>query len=117
MKRTEVDALIVGGGPAGLAAAIELKKNGVKNVRVIEREKDAGGVPRHSFHPGYGLRDFKQFLSGPKYAKKYVAAALAAGVLTKVQFTGILLAVIASIIVSTLARSMIKPVSMPTAPA
>ena len=80
MKRTEVDALIVGGGPAGLAAAIELKKNGVKNVRVIEREKDAGGVPRHSFHPGYGLRDFKQFLSGPKYAQKYVAAALAAGV-------------------------------------
>jgi thioredoxin reductase len=79
MKRTDVDVLIIGAGPAGLAAAIELKKNGVKTVRVIEREKVAGGVPRHSFHPGYGLRDFKQFLSGPKYAKKYVAAALAAG--------------------------------------
>jgi thioredoxin reductase len=79
MKRTDVDVLIIGAGPAGLAAAIELKKSGVKTVRVIERERVAGGVPRHSFHPGYGLRDFKQFLSGPKYAKKYVAAALAAG--------------------------------------
>ena len=80
MKRTEVDVLISGGGPAGLSAAIELKKSGVKSVRVIERERSAGGVPRHSFHPGYGLRDFKQFLSGPKYAQKYVAAAIAAGV-------------------------------------
>ena len=79
MKRTDVDVLIIGAGPAGLAAAIELKKSGVQSVRVIERERVAGGVPRHSFHPGYGLRDFKQFLSGPKYAKKYVAAALAAG--------------------------------------
>ena len=80
MKRTEVDVLIIGAGPAGLAAAIELKKSGVKSVRVIERERVAGGVPRHSFHPGYGLRDFKRFLSGPRYAQKYVAAAVEAGV-------------------------------------
>jgi len=80
MKRTEVDVLIIGGGPAGLAAAIELKKSGVKSVRVIERERVAGGVPRHSFHPGYGLRDFKRFLSGPRYAQKYVDAAVEAGV-------------------------------------
>ena len=80
MKRTDVDVLVIGGGPAGLAAAIELKKSGVQSVRVIERERIAGGVPRHSFHPGYGLRDFKQFLSGPKYAKKYVESALTAGV-------------------------------------
>lgn len=80
MKHSQVDVLVIGGGPAGLAAAIELKKCGVKVVRVLEREKSAGGVPRHSFHPGYGLRDFKQFLSGPRYAKKYVDAAIAAGV-------------------------------------
>ena len=80
MKRTEVDVLIIGGGPAGLAAAIELKKCGVQTVRVIERERVAGGVPRHSFHPGYGLRDFKQFLSGPRYAKKYVNDAISIGV-------------------------------------
>jgi thioredoxin reductase len=80
MKRTDVDVLVIGGGPAGLAAAIELKKRGVKSVRVIERERFAGGVPRHSFHPGYGLRDFNQFLSGPRYAEKYVDAAITAGV-------------------------------------
>jgi thioredoxin reductase len=80
MKTSQVDVLIIGGGPAGLAAAIELKKSGVTSVRVIERERVAGGVPRHSFHPGYGLRDFKQFLSGPRYAQKYVDAANAAGV-------------------------------------
>jgi thioredoxin reductase len=80
MKTSQVDVLVIGGGPAGLAAAIELKKSGVHSVRVLERERVAGGVPRHSFHPGYGLRDFKQFLSGPKYAQKYVDAAQAAGV-------------------------------------
>jgi len=80
MKTSLVDVLVIGGGPAGLAAAIELKKSGVNSVRVLERERVAGGVPRHSFHPGYGLRDFKQFLSGPKYAKKYVDGALSAGV-------------------------------------
>mgnify|MGYP000553048680 CR=1 FL=1 len=80
MKTSQVDVLVIGGGPAGLAAAIELKKSGVNSVRVLERERVAGGVPRHSFHPGYGLRDFKQFLSGPKYAQKYVDAAQAAGV-------------------------------------
>ena len=80
MKTSHVDVLVIGGGPAGLAAAIELKKSGVKSVRVIERERVAGGVPRHSFHPGYGLRDFKRFLSGPRYAQKYVDAAVAAGV-------------------------------------
>lgn len=80
MKSSTVDVLIVGAGPAGLAAAIELKKNGVKNVRVVEREKIAGGVPRHSYHLGYGIRDLKRFISGPAYAKHYVDQALKTGV-------------------------------------
>ncbi|MSO26312.1 MAG: FAD-binding protein [Candidatus Nanopelagicaceae bacterium] len=80
MKSSTVDVLIVGAGPAGLAAAIELKRAGVKNVRIVEREKTAGGVPRHSFHPGYGLRDLKRFLSGPKYSRYYVNKALKNGV-------------------------------------
>ena len=80
MKRSQVDVLIIGAGPAGLAAAIELKKCGIKEVRVVEREKNAGGVPRHSYHPGYGLRDLKRFLSGPAYAKYYVSQAKKAGV-------------------------------------
>jgi thioredoxin reductase len=80
MKSSQVDVLIVGAGPAGLAAAIELKKSGVKKVRVVEREQVAGGVPRHSFHPGYGIRDLKRFHSGPKYAKYYVERAIKSGV-------------------------------------
>ena len=61
MKQTKVDVLIIGAGPAGLAAAIELKAQGINTVRVVERESVAGGVPRHSFHPGYGVRDLKRF--------------------------------------------------------
>ncbi len=80
MKSSEVDVLIVGAGPAGLAAALELSKQGITNIRVIEREKSAGGVPRHSFHLGYGLRDLFRFLSGPSYAKKYVAKVSWAGI-------------------------------------
>ncbi len=80
MKQTKVDVLIIGAGPAGLAAAIELKKQGINTVRVVERENVAGGVPRHSFHPGYGVRDLKRFISGPKYANTYIKKALSAGV-------------------------------------
>lgn len=80
MNTSQVDVLIVGAGPAGLAAAIELKKSGVKKVRVVEREQVAGGVPRHSFHPGYGIRDLKRFWSGPKYANYYVERAIKFGV-------------------------------------
>lgn len=80
MRSSKVDVLIIGSGPAGLAAAIELKKSGIKDVRVIEREKDAGGIPRHSFHPGYGVRDLKRFLSGPKYAQYYLNKAKDLGV-------------------------------------
>lgn len=80
MNRSVVDVLIVGGGPAGLATAIELRKAGARNVRVIEREACAGGIPRHSFHLGYGLRDRYQFLSGPAYARSYVRQAGESGV-------------------------------------
>jgi len=65
------DVLIVGGGPAGLAAALELKKLGVNNVVVAERESEAGGIPRLCGHIGFGLRDFQRVLSGPAYARKY----------------------------------------------
>jgi thioredoxin reductase len=80
MKSSSVDVLIVGAGPAGLSAAIQLKKSGINNVRVVEREKYAGGIPRHSHHPGYGIRDLKRFLSGPKYAKYYLDQAKQLGV-------------------------------------
>jgi thioredoxin reductase len=80
MKQSNVDVLIVGAGPAGLAAAIALKKSGIAKVRVVERESYAGGIPRHSHHIGYGIRDLKRFISGPKYADSYVKKAKSIGV-------------------------------------
>lgn len=66
-----VDVLIVGGGPAGLSAAIELKKQGVKNILVVDRETEAGGMPRMCHHTGFGREDLWRMWQGPKYAKYY----------------------------------------------
>ncbi|MFE4950181.1 NAD(P)/FAD-dependent oxidoreductase [Leifsonia sp. NPDC056665] len=60
--------LIIGGGPSGLRAAAELGPRVEGQVLVVERESVAGGIPRHSDHPGYGIRDMGKFISGPKYA-------------------------------------------------
>jgi thioredoxin reductase len=70
---------IVGGGPAGLAAAIALRERGVGEVVVIEREAEPGGIPRHARHQGFGLRDLRRPLSGPAYARRYAELARAAG--------------------------------------
>jgi NADPH-dependent 2,4-dienoyl-CoA reductase/sulfur reductase-like enzyme len=74
-----VDVLIVGAGPAGLAAAIELRRLGTGRVLVLDREQAAGGIPRHSNHTGYGLRDLRRVLTGPAYARHYADAAAGAG--------------------------------------
>jgi thioredoxin reductase len=68
--RRSVRVAIVGGGPAGLAAAEELGRRGVDGVVVLERELEAGGVPRHAVHQGFGLRDLHRSLSGPRYAER-----------------------------------------------
>lgn len=90
MKTLSPTVLIVGGGPAGLTAAAELGKSLGGEVLVVDREKDAGGIPRHADHPGYGMRDLKKFVSGPKYARLLVKKAEAAGVtiMTRTQVTG-----------------------------
>jgi thioredoxin reductase len=81
---------VVGGGPAGLAAAIELRRRGVREVVVLEREASPGGVPRHARHQGFGLRDMRRALTGPAYARRYGELARAAGaeVLTETMVTG-----------------------------
>ncbi len=71
--------MIVGGGPAGLACAIELRRRGVADVLVLERETQAGGIPRHSRHQGFGVRDLHRVMSGPRYARRYVELARRAG--------------------------------------
>ncbi|MGW4489205.1 FAD-dependent oxidoreductase [Amycolatopsis sp. NPDC004368] len=78
--RHDVDVAVIGAGPAGLAAAVALRRAGVQRVEVIEREPVAGGIPRHSAHTGYGLRDFRRIMTGPAYARRYAALAAAAGV-------------------------------------
>ena len=62
------DVVIVGAGPAGLSAALALHRRGVEKVIVLERENQAGGVPRHTNHLGYGMRDLHRMMTGPKYA-------------------------------------------------
>ena len=75
----DADVLIVGAGPAGLSAAAELRRLGVERVLVADREAEPGGVPRHSWHTGYGLRDLRRVLSGPAYARALAGAAARAG--------------------------------------
>jgi L-2-hydroxyglutarate oxidase LhgO len=74
------DVLIVGAGPAGIAAALELKKLGVKDIIVAERESEAGGIPRLCGHIGFGLRDLHRVMAGPSYARKYREMAARAGI-------------------------------------
>jgi NADPH-dependent 2,4-dienoyl-CoA reductase/sulfur reductase-like enzyme len=65
------DVVIVGGGPAGLAAACSAKENGAKKVLVIERDIEAGGILNQCIHNGFGLHIFKEELTGPEYADRY----------------------------------------------
>jgi thioredoxin reductase len=73
------DVLIIGAGPAGLTAAAALAPRIKGRVLVLEREATGGGIPRHSDHPGYGIRDLHRFISGPAYARRLVASAQTAG--------------------------------------
>jgi thioredoxin reductase len=85
-----VTQVVVGGGPAGLACAIELRRRGVGDVLVLEGEAAAGGIPRHSGHQGFGLRDLHRVMSGPRYARRYIELARRAGaeVLEETTVTG-----------------------------
>lgn len=72
MNRLSKDVIIIGGGPAGLAAAVELYKKGIRDILIIEREKRLGGILRQCIHDGFGLTRFKEVLSGPEYAQRFI---------------------------------------------
>ena len=65
-----VDVLIIGSGPAGMAAAIAAREAGVENLLVLERENEMGGILRQCIHNGFGLHRFKEELTGPEYAQR-----------------------------------------------
>lgn len=66
------DLVVIGGGPAGLAAAYEAHENGVEKILIIERDKELGGILNQCIHNGFGLHTFKEELTGPEYAGRFI---------------------------------------------
>lgn len=68
----QYDLVIIGGGPAGLAAAVAAKENGVNSIVILERDKELGGILNQCIHNGFGLHTFKEELTGPEYAARFI---------------------------------------------
>ena len=75
MSEKHADILVIGAGPAGLAAAISAKREGISSILVLERENEPGGILRQCIHNGFGLHRFKEELTGPEYARRDIMTA------------------------------------------
>ena len=79
MYNVKCDVAIIGGGPAGLAAAIAAKEEGAEKVLILERDSALGGILQQCIHPGFGLTRFKEELTGPEYYGRFVDKAREVG--------------------------------------
>ena len=66
------DIVIIGGGPAGMSAAVAAYEKGIRNMLIVEREPQLGGILRQCIHNGFGLHKFGRELTGPEYAQLYI---------------------------------------------
>lgn len=83
VRELPVDVLVIGGGPAGMAAAIAAKEEGVQSLLVLEREAEIGGILKQCIHNGFGLHRFKEELTGPEYAQRDIDRLHALGIQTQ----------------------------------
>ncbi len=70
--KTKADLIIIGGGPAGMSAAVSAYENGVRDILILERDAHLGGILQQCIHNGFGLHRFKEELTGPEYAGRYI---------------------------------------------
>ena len=73
------DIVIIGGGPAGLSAAVAARKNGTESILILERDKELGGILNQCIHNGFGLHTFQEELTGPEYAGRFITQVIELG--------------------------------------
>ena len=71
LEKRKADLVIVGGGPAGMAAAVKAYEEGIRDILILERDTALGGILRQCIHNGFGLHRFGEELTGPEYAYRY----------------------------------------------